>query len=41
MGALIEIKDMYKIYHPGENEVYALNGVSRSSAIPVQGNLRL
>ncbi|MCI8559662.1 MAG: ABC transporter ATP-binding protein [Dorea sp.] len=28
MGALIEIKDMYKIYHPGENEVYALNGVS-------------
>lgn len=28
MSALIEIKDMYKIYHPGENEVYALNGVT-------------
>lgn len=28
MNALIEIKDMYKIYHPGENEVYALDGVS-------------
>lgn len=28
MGALIEIKDMYKIYYPGENEVYALNGVT-------------
>lgn len=28
MDTLIEIKDMYKIYHPGENEVYALDGVS-------------
>lgn len=28
MSALIEIRDMYKIYRPGENEVYALNGVS-------------
>ncbi len=28
MNALIEIKDMYKIYHPGENEIYALNGVT-------------
>lgn len=28
MGALIEIKDMYKIYYPGENEVYALNGIT-------------
>ncbi len=28
MSALIEIKDMYKIYNPGENEVYALDGVS-------------
>lgn len=28
MGRLIEIRDMYKIYHPGENEVHALDGVS-------------
>jgi putative ABC transport system ATP-binding protein len=28
MSALIEIKDMYKIYNPGENEVHALDGVS-------------
>lgn len=28
MSALIEIKDMYKIYNPGENEVYALDGIS-------------
>ena len=28
MSALIEIRDMYKIYNPGENEVYALDGVS-------------
>ena len=28
MSALIEIKDMYKIYNPGENEVRALDGVS-------------
>lgn len=28
MNALIEIRDMYKIYHPGENEIYALNGVT-------------
>ena len=26
--ALIEIKDMYKIYNPGENEVRALDGIS-------------
>lgn len=26
--ALIEIKDMYKIYNPGENEVRAIDGVS-------------
>ena len=28
MGILIDIKDMYKIYNPGENEVRALDGVS-------------
>ncbi len=28
MSALIEIKDMYKIYNPGENELHALDGVS-------------
>lgn len=28
MSALIHIKDMYKIYNPGENEVHALDGVS-------------
>ncbi|MDD3428771.1 MAG: ABC transporter ATP-binding protein [Oscillospiraceae bacterium] len=28
MHPIIEIKDMYKIYNPGENEVRALNGVS-------------
>ncbi|MBR2315506.1 MAG: ABC transporter ATP-binding protein, partial [Clostridia bacterium] len=28
MMALIEIKDVYKIYNPGENEVRALDGVS-------------
>lgn len=26
--ALVEIKDVYKIYNPGENEVHALDGVS-------------
>ena len=26
-NTLIEIRDMYKIYNPGENEVRALNGV--------------
>lgn len=26
--ALIEVKDLYKIYNPGENEVRALDGVS-------------
>ncbi len=26
--SLIEIKDVYKIYNPGENEVHALDGVS-------------
>lgn len=28
MSALIHIKDMYKVYNPGENEVHALDGVS-------------
>ncbi len=28
MAHLIEIKDVYKIYNPGENEVHALDGVS-------------
>ncbi len=28
--ALIEIKDMYKIYNPGENEVRALDGINLS-----------
>lgn len=28
MGALIDIADVYKIYHPGEGEVRALDGVS-------------
>jgi len=28
MPALIEIKDVYKIYNPGENEVKALDGIS-------------
>ena len=28
--ALIEIKDIYKVYNPGENEVRALDGVSLS-----------
>lgn len=28
MSALIEIREMYKIYNPGENEVRALDGVS-------------
>lgn len=28
MGALIEIRNMYKIYNPGENEVRALDGVN-------------
>ena len=30
MDALIDVKDMYKIYNPGENEVRALDGVSLS-----------
>ncbi len=30
MGALIELRDVYKIYNPGENEVRALDGVSLS-----------
>ena len=25
---LIEVKDLYKIYNPGENEVRALDGIS-------------
>ena len=28
MDALIDVRDMYKIYNPGENEVHALDGVS-------------
>lgn len=28
MPHLIEVKDVYKIYNPGENEVHALDGVS-------------
>ena len=28
MAALIDIRDLYKIYNPGENEVRALDGVS-------------
>ena len=28
MGALVEIKDMCKVYNPGENEVWALDHVS-------------
>ena len=28
MAHLIEVKDAYKIYNPGENEVHALDGVS-------------
>lgn len=28
MDALIKVKDMYKIYNPGENEVRALDGIS-------------
>ncbi len=30
MEALIDVKDLYKIYNPGENEVHALDGVSLS-----------
>ncbi|MEG1932451.1 MAG: ATP-binding cassette domain-containing protein, partial [Pygmaiobacter sp.] len=30
--SVIEIKDLYKIYNPGENEVRALDGVSMSVA---------
>ncbi len=30
MDSLIEVRDMYKIYNPGENEVRALDGVSLS-----------
>lgn len=32
MKELIRIKDMYKIYNPGEDEVRALDGVSLPSA---------
>ena len=28
MEALIDVKDLYKIYNPGENEVHVLDGVS-------------
>ena len=27
---LIEVKDIYKIYNPGENEVRALDGITLS-----------
>ncbi|MEG1631441.1 MAG: ABC transporter ATP-binding protein [Hydrogenoanaerobacterium sp.] len=30
MGKLVDIRDIYKIYIPGENEVHALDGVSLS-----------
>lgn len=30
MSVLIDVKDLYKIYNPGENEVHALDGVSFS-----------
>ncbi len=30
MGALVEVKDMCKIYNPGENEVRALDHVNVS-----------
>ncbi len=30
MSALIDVQDLYKIYNPGENEVYALAGVTLS-----------
>ena len=30
MGELITIRDMYKVYNPGENEVRALDGVDLS-----------
>ena len=30
MDALIDVRDLYKIYNPGENEVHALDGVSLS-----------
>lgn len=32
MGDMIRIEDMYKIYHPGEDEVRALDGVSLTIA---------
>ena len=28
MGSLVDIKNIHKIYNPGENEVRALDGVS-------------
>lgn len=48
MSHLIEVRNIYKIYNPGENEVRALDGVSLtvdrggnlwpSSASPARGN---
>lgn len=32
MSVLIDIRDVYKVYHPGENEVRALDGISLSVA---------
>ena len=50
MSHLIELKNAYKIYNPGENEVRALDGVDpklteaillQLSVIPVRENQRL
>ena len=32
MSALIDIRNIYKVYNPGENEVRALDGVNLSIA---------
>ena len=49
MSALVEVRDICKVYNPGENEVRALDHVSLSiekenswqlSVSPVQENLR-
>ena len=49
MAALVEVKDICKIYNPGENEVRALDHVSvsiqernlwRLSVIPARANRR-
>ena len=33
MAHLIEVKNVYKIYNPGENEVRALDGVSDRKSV--------